>query len=102
MRRRSHFIGLWLDDAEYQRLCEQCGISGLTASAHVRKLIMNSQLRPRPPGELPRLLRQLSGIANNVNQIAYHVNARKCATDADLRELAALVQEAHRLVKETL
>lgn len=102
MRKRSHFIGLWLDDAEYIRLTDQCRISGLTASAHVRKLIMGSQILPRPPGELPKLLRQLSGIANNINQIAHNTNARKCTTDADIRELAALVHEAYRLIKETL
>ncbi|MGM9614678.1 MAG: MobC family plasmid mobilization relaxosome protein [Oscillospiraceae bacterium] len=102
MRRRTHFIGLWLDDAEYEHLCEQCGISALTASAHVRKLIMGSQVLPRPPDELSKLLRQLYGMANNINQIAHHVNARKCATDTDLQELATLVREAYRLIKDTL
>ena len=102
MRKRSHFIGLWLDDAEYARLTGQCSVSGLTASAHVRKLIMGSQILPRPPGELPKLLRQLSGIANNINQIAHNANARKIATEADIRELTALVHEAYRLIKDTL
>ncbi len=102
IRNRNHFIGLWLDDTEYARLTEQCGLSGLSASALVRKLIMGVQLRPRPPGELPRLLRQLTGIANNINQIAHNTNARKRATDTDLRELSALVHEAYRLIKDTL
>ena len=102
MRRRNHFIGLWLDNTEYQRLCEQCEISGLTPSAFVRKLIMGSQLLPRPPDELPRLLRQLSGIATNINQVAHNTNARKCTTDEDIRELTALVWEAYRLIKDTL
>lgn len=102
MRRRPYFLGLWLDEAEHQRICDQCEISGLTASAHVRKLIMGSQILPRPPDELPKLLRQLSGIANNINQIAYHVNARRSATGEDIRELTALVWEAYRLIKDTL
>ena len=102
MRKRSHFIGLWLDDAEYTHLMGQCRISGLTASAYVRKLIMGSQILPRPPDELPKLLRQLSGIANNINQIAHNTNARKNTTDGDYRELSRLVREAYSLIKDTL
>lgn len=33
MRKREHFIGLWLDDREYKHLLKQCSISGLNTSA---------------------------------------------------------------------
>ena len=102
MRQRGHFIGVWLDDGEYRHLTRQCAITGLTASAFVRKCVMGAELRPRPPDAYAALLQQLSGIGNNVNQIAYWANARKSITEPELREAAALARQAWRLVKETL
>ena len=37
MRQRKHFIGFWLDDAEYKHFLQQCETSGLNASAFIRK-----------------------------------------------------------------
>ena len=102
MRKREHFIGLWLDDAEYRRLLKQCEQSGLSTSALIRHVITGIEIRPRPPDTYAALLRELSAIGNNVNQIAYWANARRDVTDAEIRNAAALVRDAWRLVKETL
>ncbi len=102
MRQRGHFIGLWLDDGEYKHFLKQCEISGLSASALIRHSIMGVQLRPRPPDTIAALIRELHAIGNNANQIAYWANARKSISEAEIREAAALVYEAARLVKETL
>lgn len=102
MRKRGHFIGVWLDDAEYKHLTKQCELSGLCASAFIRHSIMEISIRPRPPDTLPALLRELAAIGNNVNQIAYWANVRKSVSEAEIREAAALVRQAARLVKETL
>ena len=74
MRNRRNFIGLWLSDKEYTHLKSQCEISGLSASAHIRKIIIGEQLRPRPPDTYAKLLRELSAIGNNINQIATRAN----------------------------
>ena len=102
MRKREHFIGLWLNDDEYRQLLKQCSISGLSTSALLRHSIMGIELRPRPPDTYAALLRELSAIGNNANQIAYWANARKSISEADIRQAAALVREAWQLVKETL
>ncbi len=39
MRKREHFIGLWLDGAEYERLQKQCVLSGLSTSVLIRHSI---------------------------------------------------------------
>ena len=41
-------------------------------------------------------------IGNNANQIAYWANAQRSISEGDIREAAALVREAWRLVKEAL
>lgn len=102
MRQRKHFIGFWLDDAEYKHFLQQCETSGLNASAFIRKSILGVELRPRPPDAVAALVRELHAIGNNANQIAYWANAQKSATETDLRRTAALVYEAARLVKEQL
>ncbi len=102
MRKREHFIGLWLDDAEYKRLLKQCELSGLSTSALIRHTITGIEIQPRPPDTYAALLRELSAIGNNVNQIAYWANARKGITESEIKEAAELVRKAWRLVKETL
>ena len=102
MRNRSHFIGLWLDEKEYAHLSNQCAVTGLNASALVRQLIAGIQLRPRPPDEYAKLLRELSAIGNNINQIAYWANAKRGVTENQIADAAELVRQAWRLVKETL
>ena len=100
MRKRNHFIGLWLDDKEYCHLLKQCSVSGLSASSLIRQNIMDIELRPRPPETYAALLRELSAIGNNVNQIAYWANAQKSISKADVLQATTLVKEAWRLIKD--
>ena len=102
MRKREKFIGLWLNDTEYRHLLKQCALSGLTASALLRHSIMGANIQPHPPDTYAALLRELSAIGNNVNQIAYWANADKGIGKAEITEAAALIRQAWRLVKDTL
>lgn len=102
MRKREHFIGLWLDDTEYKHLLEQCTMSGLSASTLIRHSIMGVNIQPKPPNTYVALLRELSAIGNNVNQIAYWANATKGVSKAELVETTALIRQAWHLVKDTL
>lgn len=102
MRKREHFIGLWLDDTEYTHLQKQCDLSSLSVSALIRNSIMCVDIRPKPPDTYAALLRELSAIGNNVNQIAYWANATKSINEADIAKTASLVQQVWRLVKDTL
>ena len=102
MRKREHFIGLWLDDTEYKHLLKQCALSSLNTSALLRHSIMDVDIQPKPPDTYAALLRELSAIGNNVNQIAYWANATKGIGKAEIAEAAALVRQAWRLVKDTL
>ena len=102
MRKREKFIGLWLSDAEYKHLLKQCDLSGLNASALLRHSIMGVNIQPHPPDTYAALLRELSAISTNVNQIAYWANATKGISKAEITETASLIQQAWRLVKDTL
>ena len=102
MRERNHFIGLWLNDEEYTHLREQCEITGLSASVLIRHAIEGVQLKHRPPNEYAALLRALSAIGNNVNQIAHWANSKKSIQEAEITQAVLLANKAWNLVKETL
>ena len=102
IRNRKNFIGLWLDDGEYAHLQKQCEISGLSTSAHIRKMIVGVQLRPRPPDTYAALLRELSAIGNNINQIAHWANARKSVSEPEIVDAAVMAKEAYHMVREAL
>ncbi len=102
MRKRNRHISVWMNDQEYQHLKAQAAKAGLGIDPFIRSLAAGVQLRPRPPDTYAALLRELSAIGNNANQIAYWANAQRSISEKDIREAAALVREAWRLVKEAL
>ena len=102
MRQIAKSILLRLTAEEYPHLKATADAAGLKLEPMLRQLILGVELRPRPPDEYTALLRELSAIGNNVNQIAYWANARKYVSNAEIQEAAALVREAFALVKEAL
>ena len=102
MRKREKFIGLWLNDTEYRHLLKQCALSGLTASALLRHSIMGVNILPHPPNTYAALLRELSAIGSNVNQIAYWANANRGIDKEEIAEAVAMIRQIWRLVKDTL
>lgn len=65
----------------------------------IRTLIMGVNLRPRPPDELPELLRQLSGIGTNINQIAKVANASGYVRKEDIQSIMEMQAALWRAVK---
>ena len=102
MRTRNHHVSVWMNEREYRHLKSQAELAGMKVDPFIRTVIAGVQLRPRPPDTYAALLRELSAIGNNVNQIAYWANARQSTSEAEIRKAAALVCQAWRLVKETL
>ena len=95
-------VTLRLTASQYAHLHRQAEASGLKMEPLLRQLIMGVNLRPRPPDTYAALLRELSAIGNNVNQIAHTANSKKDITSSEIDEAVKLVREAWRLVKETL
>ena len=92
---------MWLTDAELAHLRKQAAAAGLGIDPFLRSLMLGVQLRPRPPDTYAALLRELSAIGNNINQIAHTVNGQKYAADSQVDQAVALVYRAWRLVKDS-
>ena len=102
MRRKNHFVGVRLSEEEYRYLTRQSQLAGMTVSTFIRQAVMDVHIRPRPPDAYAALLRELSAIGNNVNQIAHWANARGSVSEEEIKRAAELIRTAWRLVKETL
>ena len=100
-RTRNRHVSVWLTDAELAHLRKQAAAAGLGIDPFLRSLILGVQLRPRPPDTYAALLRELSAIGNNINQIAHTVNGQKYAADSQIDQAVVLVRRAWRLVKDS-
>lgn len=95
-------LTLRLNAEEYKHLRQQMENTGLKMAPLLRQLIMGVNLRPRPPDTYAALLRELSAIGNNINQLAHQANAREEATKDEIDRAVELVQQVQRLVKKSL
>ena len=92
-------ITIRLTADEYAHVKQLSTDSGLKMEPAIRRLIMGVNLRPRPPGELPELLRQLSGIGTNINQIAKVANASGYVRKEDIQSIMEMQAALWRAVK---
>ncbi len=102
MRQIYKKLTLRLTEPEYTHLRRQAQTAGLKMEPMLRQLILGVQLKPRPPDTYAALLRELSAIGNNVNQIAHWANAEQHISRAEMQEAVRLVKQAWRLVKDGL
>lgn len=79
-----------------------CKESGLGKSKVIRNLIMGVEIKPQPTEKQLRLVREISGIANNINQITRLANTVKSVSPTQVEELQRLCSEALSLVRESL
>ena len=97
MRKRNRRFSLWLNDEEFNRLERNAEIAGLKKEPYIRKLIMNTEIRQRPPDDFAKILKELSAIGNNVNQLAHKANGLGVIY---IREVRAVREEMKKLYAE--
>ena len=100
MREIAKRVSLRLDSTEYAHLKQLSTDTGLKMEPVIRRLIVGVELCPRPPGELTELLRQLSGMAVNINQIAKVANASGFVRMEDIAQIKVMQQMLWQAVKE--
>lgn len=99
MREIAKRISLRLNSVEYAHLKQLSADSGLKMEPVLRQLIVGAEIKPRPPDDLPELLRQLSGMAVNINQIAKVANASGFVRAEDIERIKAMQAQLWREVK---
>jgi hypothetical protein len=90
LRARSISKIIRLTPKEYEHLKRQSKTSGLTGEALIRSLIMGINIRPIPPDQFAEVLRHLSAIGNNINQITRVANATGTIDKDDIADIKSL------------
>ena len=100
MKVRNRKITVRLTDTEREHLQLQADLTGLKVEPFVRNLIMGSDMKARPQEEWAELLRQASGIAANVNQVAKKANSGAPVTEETLRLILDMQNQIWAKLKE--
>ena len=99
MRERNLEFHLRLNDIEYTKLDEMSLKSKMTKSDVIRNLIIEKEIKEKPGIEFYEVMKQLSKIGVNLNQIAYKANKNNLIDEDYYKELAKEWQEFSREVK---
>lgn len=89
MRRRSIKKQLWLSQDEDKILKEKSKVTGLNESELIRSFIKGYRIKEQPTEEIKQFQRELSGIANNINQIAKVANSYQFVKLDDLKYITS-------------
>lgn len=65
----------------------------------IRKLIMEEEIRARPPNEYVQLVREINYIGNNINQIAHKANATDNINQEQIESVKKYQQEIIKLMR---
>lgn len=86
-------ITVRLTDKEYAKLREMSETSGLKMEPVIRKLLVGYEIRPRPNATYIKLIKELSAVGNNLNQIAHLANATGKITEDQWKETHQLLEK---------
>lgn len=88
MRKRNVQILFRLTDEEAEQLYSLVKRSGRSKEAFLREIVKGSRLCEKPDPEFYKMMRELSGIGNRINQLAVKANALGFVDTPLLREEA--------------
>lgn len=84
MRERTIKQQIWLNQQEKNLLKEKAKKVGLTESEFLRSCIKGYKIKEQPTEEIKNFQRDITGIANNINQIARIANSSRYISNKDL------------------
>jgi hypothetical protein len=73
--KKGYKVSLKMATAEYYLLKSNARMAGVSLSEYIRSVVKKSEVKQRLLPEHLGYIRQLSGMANNINQIARKANA---------------------------
>jgi hypothetical protein len=102
MEKRTKEIKIRLTETEHQRLLDRCDLTHLAEWLRQLGLGEHTSRKRRIPDVAPELLRQVSGIGNNLNQIARRLNQSDSLTPSDRVTLLSILNSLDRQLGELL
>ena len=99
MSKRVPRFPLHLSEKEFSHLNRQSKAAGLSMQAYTRRALSNKEIKAKPPEAYVKLVRVVSGLANNFNQVTAKINSESNVTKKDWQEANALLTEIWKEVK---
>ena len=93
MREKSIKQQLYLDLQEKKILKEKSKKAGLNQSEFLRSCIKGYKIKEQPTNEIREFIKQISGIANNINQIAHKANSYGYVQDNNLNYIKSVLTD---------
>ncbi|MGI6154299.1 MAG: plasmid mobilization protein [Christensenellaceae bacterium] len=94
-RKRNRNIGIRVSDEEYRRVWRKAEKSGLSMREYLLRCLSGKEIIVKEGGL--EILRELKKQGNNLNQIAYMVNAGQISDcSAELAEIYAALREVRK------
>ena len=92
-----------LSENDYLKLMEDAKEAGVDKSKYLRALVQNGgKIDFTFPKDRTNLIRQITGIATNINQITKVANMMSYVPFQDLRDIKEALLEIQRLLREVL
>jgi hypothetical protein len=102
MEKRTKEIKIRLTETEHQRLLDRCDRTHLAEWLRQLGLGEHTSRKRRMPDVAPELLRQVSGIGNNLNQIARRLNQTDSLTPSERASLLVVLTSLDRQLGDLL
>ena len=93
MRERTIKKQIWINQEEDNLLKLKSRKAGLNESEFLRSCIKGYKIKEQPTKEIREFIKQISGIANNINQIAIRVNVRGYIQKEELEYLRNTINQ---------
>ena len=100
MRSRNHIVVVHLHESELAHLNHLVQTTGLKRESLLRTLISETSVKPKPPDSYKDLVRELSAIGNNINQITRLANSAGSVSTAQAEQLSRLMREVWTKIQE--
>ena len=98
--KRKYQVLLRLNTMEYYTLLGKAREASITRTEFLRQFITKAEVKARIKPEEMQLIRTVSGMANNLNQIAHRLNSFGISTlNEDLNALKVLIYELIKRLK---
>ncbi len=92
-----------LSENDYLKLMEDAKEAGVDKSKYLRALVQNGgKIDLTFPKDRTNLIRQITGIATNINQITKVANTMSYVPFQDLKDIKEALLETQRLLREVL
>lgn len=96
-------VSVKLSESDYEKLCTDAGNVGLNISEYMRELISSGgKVDTTYADDRAKLIRQVVGIATNVNQLAKRVNENGRVYYSDILNMQDYLKEVQHSMSEVL